>query len=318
MNESASQRPLNLWAFSCAHVGTDLRQGGRESLAEAIRQSESPAGFAWHIAVNLGDHSGTQGEPDDDEGREVVRQYGVLQSHHREQIYDIAGNHDRSDVGHPEGWWTDKWIDPTGTHTAHSGVDAQRRPYAIEGDWERYRFRVGNVLFLMMSDRNEPTAHLPRHEGGGNPSGVVSAETFAWWKQQVEANQDSLIVTCHHYMLKDTTVASGEWEGCWQDEAGQVQRPITATNPTARRAAHPISTGSAESPMLRHSRRTWLSIPAPSICGWARIRTRIPTIRPAINHTLKRGGAHTLSTSLRSRAITSTHMSKRWRVQACP
>ena len=29
----------------------------------------------------------------------------------------------------------------------------------------------------------------------------------------VGANSDSIVVSVHHYMLKDTTVASGEWEG---------------------------------------------------------------------------------------------------------
>ena len=216
---------LSLWAFACAHVGTDMRVGGRESLADAIRQSESGSGFDWHIAVNLGDHSGTQCEPDDEEGRELVRQYGALRTHRREQIYDIAGNHDRSDVGSPEGWWTDKWADPTGTHTRYSGVDAARRPYPVEGCWERYFFRMGNVLFLMMSDRNEPANHLPREEGGGNPGGVVTKETFEWWKRQVESNPDSIIICCHHYMLKDTTVASGEWEGCRKDPDGAVRAP---------------------------------------------------------------------------------------------
>ena len=31
---------FRLWGTGCAHVGTDLRVGGRESLADAIRQSE--------------------------------------------------------------------------------------------------------------------------------------------------------------------------------------------------------------------------------------------------------------------------------------
>lgn len=29
----------------------------------------------------------------------------------------------------------------------------------------------------------------------------------------VEANQDKIIITGHHHMLKDTTIASGQWEG---------------------------------------------------------------------------------------------------------
>ena len=220
-----SDQPFNLWAMSCPHVGTDMKREGRKSLAEALKQSESESGFDWDIALNLGDHSGNQGEPDDEEGADVVEQYAVLKNHAREQVYDIAGNHDRSDVGQPEGWWTRKWIDPMGENTQHSGVDPKNRPYAPDGTWERYSFRVGNVLFLMMSDRNEPKNHLTRAEGGGNPSGVVTAETFDWWKSQVEANPDSIIVTCHHYLLKDTTVASGEGEGCWKDEAGEVHAP---------------------------------------------------------------------------------------------
>jgi hypothetical protein len=36
----------------------------------------------------------------------------------------------------------------------------------------------------------------------------------------VARNKDALIISAHHYMLKDTTVASGEWEGLRKDEKG--------------------------------------------------------------------------------------------------
>src|SRR5512134_1794384 len=75
--------PLRLWVTSDPHVGTDLwtwkrgnrqrRPDARESLAEAIRQSESQAGFDWDLALCLGDFSGNQDIPDDEEGRELVR-----------------------------------------------------------------------------------------------------------------------------------------------------------------------------------------------------------------------------------------------------
>ena len=39
--------------------------------------------------------------PEDEQGREVVRQYAVLKRHRREQIYNIAGNHDASPHGAP-------------------------------------------------------------------------------------------------------------------------------------------------------------------------------------------------------------------------
>lgn len=53
---------FRVWVFSDAHVDTDKRNE-RESLAIALRQSESTAGFAWDIALDLGDLSGAQGTP---------------------------------------------------------------------------------------------------------------------------------------------------------------------------------------------------------------------------------------------------------------
>ncbi len=223
---SKIDRPFRLWAISCAHVGSDLRRGPspRESLAEAIRQSEyggdeGGPGFEWDIAVNMGDLSGAlRDTPDDEEGKEVVRQYGALRKHRREDMYDICGNHDRNATWQPEGEWFQKWADPVGVNTEFSGVDPERRPYPVYGTWERYEFRVGNLLFLMMSDRNEPTRKIGREVLGGNPGGVVTGETYRWWVRRVEANRDVLILTAHHYMLRDTTVASGRWEGVKMDQ----------------------------------------------------------------------------------------------------
>ncbi len=207
---------LKIWCFGDVHAGTDLRRN-RESLADAIRDSEN---FAWNIAVDIGDMSGGQAVPEDAEGEEVVRQFQALKTHKREDIYNICGNHDRSGLNEEKNWWWRKWLDPTGEHTEFSKVDNNKRPYPVEGTWERYSFKVGNVLFLMMSDINEPTQTIGRGDLGGNPAGVVSGETFEWWKRMVQDNQDSIIVSAHHYMLKDTTVASGEWEGLEKDENG--------------------------------------------------------------------------------------------------
>jgi hypothetical protein len=212
---------LSLWTFGDAHVGTDLTHG-RRSLAESIGHSErgSEAGgpaFDWDLAIDLGDMSGGQDPPEDDEGRELVRQFSEsLREHSREQVYSLGGNHDRNAPHEPSGWWWERWVDPLGDHSELSGVDRANRPYAIEGTWERYSFQVGNMLFLMMSDINEPTQEVGRGELGGNPGGVVSGETFRWWVDMVESNQDKIIVSAHHYMLKNTTVASGPWEGVRQ------------------------------------------------------------------------------------------------------
>lgn len=212
-------KTFRVWVFSDAHVGSD-KQGGRESLAEALRQSETVPGFEWDIALDMGDMSGATGTPKDSEGEEIVRQFAVLKQHRREDIYDLSGNHDRSGLDEPQAWWWRKWIDPTGEHTEFSHVDATKRPFPIDGTWERYSFRVGNLLFLMMSDINEPTQTVGRGTLGGNPSGVVSGDTFRWWNRMVEENRSSIVISAHHYVLKDTTVASGEWEGMQRDDNG--------------------------------------------------------------------------------------------------
>ena len=220
--ETQAPKVFRVWVFSDAHVGTD-KAHGRDSLATALAQSESASGFDWDIALDLGDMSGGQATPKDDEGQEIVRQFAVLKKHDREQIYDLSGNHDRSGLDEPQAWWWRKWIDPTGEHTKFSGVDAGKRPFPIDGTWERYSFRVGNVLFLMMSDINEPSQKIGRGTLGGNPGGAVSGETLRWWKHMVAANPSSIIISAHHYMLKNTTVASGEWEGMRRAEDGSWQ-----------------------------------------------------------------------------------------------
>jgi hypothetical protein len=224
-NARSAGKTFQLWAFSDTHVGTDDKNG-RKSLAEAIAQSEfggreGGPPFDWDIAINAGDMSGAQGLPLDEEGEEIVRQFRTLRKHKREDIYDICGNHDRSGLDQPDAWWFQKWLDPLGQHTEFSGVNPAKRPYPIDGTWERYSFRVGNILCLMMSDRNEPSQRIGRGTLGGHPSGVVSGETFAWWKKMVEGNPDSIIISVHHYVLKNTTVASGEWEGMSKDENGR-------------------------------------------------------------------------------------------------
>ena len=216
-NEGRQQRQFRLWACGDSHVGTDLKKK-RESLAEAIRQSEfggdegGPA-FDWDIAVHVGDLSGNQGSPDDEEGREVIKQFSALTKHRREDVYNLAGNHDASGPGEETQWWFRKWVDPTGENTKSSGVDAARRKFPVEGTWERYSFRVGNLLFLIMSDRNDGGPPRGRAKRGGYPAGAVTSDTFDWWKRLVMENPDCVILTAHHQMLRETTVASGPWEG---------------------------------------------------------------------------------------------------------
>jgi hypothetical protein len=135
MPTDSSGTTLRLWAFGDAHVGTDKRHG-RDSLAEAIIHSESGGTeggppFAWDLAIDVGDMSGAEGVPQDEEGAEVVRQFRALTHHQREEIYDVCGNHDRSGLDEPDAWWWQKWVDPLGQHTPFSGVNPAKRPYPI-------------------------------------------------------------------------------------------------------------------------------------------------------------------------------------------
>ena len=219
-----SAKEYGLWAMGCSHVGADIRHN-RESLAGPIRHSEQGGdlggpGFDWDIALNLGDFSATQTTLNDEEGEEVVRQFRTLRKHRREDVYTLAGNHDATRHTEPTQWWFRKWIDPVGENTQYSEVDRARMPYQIEGTWERYSFKAGNLLFLMMSDRNDLEPPVGRGDYGGYPAGAVTEETFEWWKQKVEENHDNIIISAHHHMLKETTVASGPWEGHTRDEHG--------------------------------------------------------------------------------------------------
>lgn len=230
---TAVKRTLKVWVFSDPHVGTDLKFK-RESLADAIRQSESggirrgrwisgPA-FDWDIALALGDFAGEVGTPKDEEGREVVRQFGALKKHAREDIYTIAGNHDATPHTEPTQWWFRKWIDPMGEHPEFSGVQREKMKYPVVGTWERYHFRVGNVLFLMMSDRNDLPPPIGRdpQDLGGYPAGAITLETYRWWREMIRQNPGNIIVSAHHHMVKDTTTASGPWEGYERHDDGTI------------------------------------------------------------------------------------------------
>ena len=153
----------------------------------------------------------------------MVRQFGAMRTHAREQFYSLAGNHDATFKDEETQWWFKKWIDPTGVNTKFSGVDPQNRPYPVEGTWERYKFKVGNLCFLMMSDRNDTGPPVGRGDRGGYPAGAVTGETFGWWKDQVSAEKESVILSAHHHILKETTVASGEWEGFTKKANGDWQ-----------------------------------------------------------------------------------------------
>lgn len=208
---------FRLWVGGCSHLATDLHFG-RESLADAITDSErggdegGPA-FDWDIMLHLGDLKGGQDTPTDEDGELFLAQTATALKHGREHFYHLLGNHDASGPDEPTQWWFRTWIDPTGENTTVSGVDNTRRPFPVSGTWERYSFEVGNILVLMMGDRNDGGPPAGRAAKGGYPAGRVTSETLAWWREMVEAHPDRIVISCHHHMLEDTTVASGLGEG---------------------------------------------------------------------------------------------------------
>jgi hypothetical protein len=115
-------------------------------------------------------------------------------------------------LGKEANWWFRKWADPLGEHPETSLVDNAKRPYSIDGTRERYTFKVGNIRVIMMSDRNDlPYPVGRRSSGGASPAGAVTEATFAWWKDLVaRARADNeIIISCHHHVLRETTVGSG-------------------------------------------------------------------------------------------------------------
>ena len=211
------KQELNLWFTACAHVHSDL-QHGRRSFAEAIEQSENggadggPA-FEWDAMFFLGDFTGTHHAPTDTEAGPVLEQLNAGQKHSRNDIYAIAGNLDASGPDEETQWWFNKYIDPAGENSDVSGVKNENRPYPVEGTWERYRIDIGNVSLLMMSDRNDGGPPQGRAEKGGWPAGAMTDETFAWWRETVENNNDRILISCAHHVLRDTTTATAPNEG---------------------------------------------------------------------------------------------------------
>jgi hypothetical protein len=205
----------NIWIYGCPHEAKDI-QYGYKSLETAIRHSISSEFGPWDVAIDLGDHAATQTPPTDEEGVETTRQRWSAGGEVAHKIYPLSGNHCRNHSSDPSGAWFRKYLDPLGENTKYSGITNSGRPYPITGNWERYKIQIGNIVILMMSDVNRPlTAHRGDPGYGGDPGGVVSQSTFDWWKNEVEnyRNGPEIVLSCHHYLLKETTIATGEYEG---------------------------------------------------------------------------------------------------------
>ena len=203
---------FKLWVATDPHVQTDLP--GYHSYESAINDSlyggdEGGESFDWDISINAGDYTGDQqcpGETDGYEYMEQINNSGVDIN----KIYGILGNHD----GTTNNYWLNNWIDPLGKNTATSGINQSLRPYVVRGNDEYYYFEVGNILFLMLNDWNQPgQSPFGRECSGGYPAGRVRNDTYNWWVQMVEDNEDKIIITTFHQALYNTTIYTGFKEG---------------------------------------------------------------------------------------------------------
>lgn len=204
---------FRIWAVGCAHGGKDIIHQ-RESLLEAAKDAET---VGFDVGVYLGDFSGHQGLPDDEEGvlyrDQLIR---GMRNHIPEQIYPLQGNHDRTDQpGLACGEWFNTWMDPLCVNYQTSGMRPDMRPFPIhDGTWDAYEVQIGKMSIALMSDVNRPLTPL-RGEGHGDPGGVVSPQAYDWWKAKCAEYRgtDRALITFAHYMPKDTTTATNEYGG---------------------------------------------------------------------------------------------------------
>lgn len=206
------------WSISDPHLQTDLP--GYRSLESAILDSteggnQGGESFAWDIATVAGDWTGTPC-PTDNDGLDLIDQW-IGAGADPNRFYGVIGNHDANTS---DSWWFEKWVDPLGQNTAFSLVDNNARPYPVQGAWDHYSFEVGNILFLMLSDRNEGPPPFGRLCSAGYPSGRMSLETYNWWVQQVDSHPDRIIITISHQSLFETTAFTGFDEGYLQGVHG--------------------------------------------------------------------------------------------------
>lgn len=186
------------------------RLKGIRSLERGILQSRALHG--WDIGLVLGDFGM---EISHAEGLMVATQFSVLGAD-REKAYTLAGNHDAdTDMA-----WFRTWVDPLGENTASSGVTVGDYPYPPNGTWERYYFDVGNIRFLMLSDRNDleqPRGKGPAPTIAGWPTGTMTNQQFQWLKDRIAENEalaePKILIIAAHHMVENTTAGSTKWGG---------------------------------------------------------------------------------------------------------
>ena len=66
----------------------------------------------------------------------------------------------------------------------------------------------------MLNDCNDVDTPVGRDGTiGGFPSGAISQLTWDWMQDMIDNNPNHTVICCHHNLLKDTTIATGDNEG---------------------------------------------------------------------------------------------------------
>jgi hypothetical protein len=255
MHPAHGQRNFNAWLSTCSHLIGPT--GNPKSLKLAVDQSrgkypDAPA-FDWDVMIDVGDWTASQEPPGHHEGIALAKCLHETLGADRGRFFSVSGNHD----GEPKDWtpgeFTRKYVNPLGeeAHSITSHFQQKQRPDAPDfrqlvdypdTRWDRYLVRSGNVVWIMMGDRNEfdnlalsrgdfsgtfqagrgSAAGMPK---GGYPSGSVTLDTFNWWKKVVEdpAFSKDILITAHHHMPAFTTISTDNGEpGNYHGKSGSV------------------------------------------------------------------------------------------------
>jgi hypothetical protein len=250
------QTYFNAWLSSCGHV--EGPSGSTEGMDLALNQARGLVSGAppisWDGMFDVGDWTASQLPPDHPAGIEIADYYNTIFAEDRGKFFTTPGNHD----GVPRSWaagdLTEMYINPLGeaAHALTSGFTADQRPN-VAGEyeqllsypgtrWDRYLVRTGNVIWIMLGDRNEfdslaeargdtsglfqagrgSAAGMPN---GGYPSGAVTLDTFEWWRGVVEDPQfeNSILITAHHLLPRNTTITTDDGEpGDYHGSSGSL------------------------------------------------------------------------------------------------
>lgn len=197
---------FSIWAFSDVHQGDNIGY-----LTRAVSDFNDKE---WDIAVNLGDNVSPNGN-DADHDDFIAEFSGLSNGHEIDDVYHIMGNSDATVKSDPNGanFYFQRYCDPFGLNTTYSGVT--QRPYPITGTYDAYYFTVGNMLIIMISDRNDddpPSGENGQDRAdpdGRRAGGAWTTEQWTFLKNTVENNTDKIIIVGSHQAIKDTSLGSG-------------------------------------------------------------------------------------------------------------